>query len=141
MTLNKQNFSMWLGLFIVLGHILVTIGLWFAFDYDISDGVVIKEVSLPITLAYATGVVKWFTSHDGLIKSQEMIGLPFALLIVLIFVSFIGGLVISPILYAESKQISSNELNTIYLTIESAFGALFALISAHLYPQTSADKS
>lgn len=130
---NREKLAMWLGLIIVLSHIFISIFLWYFFSYGREDGLFIKEISLPVTLGYSLSIVKWFIDNDGIVTSKHVIGTPMVLLILLVTLTFIGGLVAAPMAFHASNTLSVNELNNAYLAIESAFGAMFSLLFSYLY--------
>jgi hypothetical protein len=130
---NRQSFAMWLGLLIVFVHIVMSLYLWFVFDYGRNEDVFIKEISLPVTLGYSVSIVKWFLDNHGIVTSNQRMGAPFVFLIAMISIAFLGGLISAPIVYGHSPTLTADELNNFYLFIESAFGVMFSLIFSYLY--------
>lgn len=126
---------MWLGLAIVVGHVFISLYLWIYFEYGRNDGVFIKEITLPLTLGYAGVVVKWFLDNHGIVSSGKVMGTPLVLLIVIVSITFLGGLIVSPVVFTFYKTITPNQLNDFYLFIESAFGGLFGSIFSYLYSE------
>lgn len=72
--MNRQRFSMYLGLAIVTAHVLLSF--YFMFIFEPLEYVAIEEISRPLTLAYVSAIVLWFFQHDGLIVSQRQVGVP-----------------------------------------------------------------
>lgn len=131
--INRQFFAMWLGLVIVVAHIGISLYLWIYFNYGHKDGVFIKDISLPITLSYAVAIVKWFLDNHGIVNSKKQMGLPLVILIIIISTTFIGGLVVGPIVFAFDQTLTPAQLNNFYLLVESAFGGMFSLIFSYLF--------
>jgi len=132
---NRQRFAMWLGLVIVLGHVFISLYLWTYFNFGRDDGVFIKEVSLPVTLGYSIAIVKWFLDNHGIVTSDKKMGIPLVILITIVSLSFLGGLIVGPVVFASNQSLTADQLNDFYLLIESAFGALFSLIFSYLFSE------
>jgi hypothetical protein len=129
--MNRQIFSMWIGLSIVATHIAITI--YFIFIFDAPDTVSIQEISLPLTVAYVSSIVLWFFQHDGLKNSDARIGLPLVVLIILIVGSMLGSLFAVPLSFKNNLAITVEQLNSSYLAIETAFGGIFGIVMSQLF--------
>jgi hypothetical protein len=128
---NRQAFAMALGLAIVAAHIAITF--FFLLVFDAPDAVAIEEISLPITVAYTSAIVMWFFANNGLITSDERIGLPLVAVVVMIVAAMIGGLFYVPWSFMQDETMTVSTVNRVYLGLESAFGGVFGIIMTELF--------
>lgn len=130
---NRQRFALWLGVVIVVAHIVISFILWAVFSYGQADGVFLKEISLPVTLGYSIAIVKWTLDNHGIVTDTQLMGSPLVVLISAVTIAFVGGLVITPIYFEMDRSVSKELVNNVYLFIESVFGGMFSLIFSYLY--------
>ena len=128
---NRQLFTMWVGLAIVFCHIAITF--YFLFLFKAPGEVVVQEINLPLTVAYVSSIVMWFFAGGGLVKSDEVIGLPLVILVVMIVASLLGALFMIPIVFQLNHAITVDEINTSYLYVETAFGGIFGIVMSELF--------
>lgn len=134
--INKQKFSMYNGIAILVLHIFICIYFWVTFSKN--PNLAIAEITTPITAAYAVGVVKWFIDTQGLITKNDAIGIPYAVVIILINGTFLTLLVLGAYFYISDTSINENEINKFYVFVESMFGVMFALIFSDLFGDNTA---
>ncbi|MEQ1771134.1 MAG: hypothetical protein ABL879_14970 [Devosia sp.] len=129
---NRQRFALDLGLAVVAFHIIFTLLMWFVIAIP-GDRVAIKEIATPVTIGYAVAVVKYFIDVKGLVQSDEVIGIRLAVLTIGLVGAFIVSLVAAPFIYLNNAAITPDQLNGFFVAVESAFGALLALLFSFLY--------
>lgn len=129
--MNRQRFSMYLGLVIVASHILLTFYLmfWFGSFKDVE----IQKISLPLTVSYVSAIVLWFFQHDALIVSDKPIRGPLVVLVILVVGAMIFGLFAIPIEFLNSHHPDAAVLNERFATLEAAFGGAFGIIMSFLF--------
>lgn len=125
---NKQAFASWLGIIILIVHIVVVAYLFLIFQPNVDKVVAAGEIVLPITTAYALTVVSWFINNGGIITTTEEIGWYLVIVSVLVVGSFLIGLPAGMWLYTNNLLLGAKGLNTYYTVLESAFGGMFVLI-------------
>lgn len=128
---NKQRFSMWIGLAFVVFHLGLCAYLW---QLDVEPGVSFLEISLPITAAYCAAIVGWFVVNQGIVRDRKRVGLPYVLLILVLTGAFVAGLIYVPVSYArDHENFDLDTINLGYAALESSVGVLFAKIFADLF--------
>lgn len=129
--MNAQKFSMIIGISIVVSHIFLTF--YFIIFFEAVDGVVLQEMSLPLTAAYVTSIVLWFFKNRGIVRSRKMIGWPLIVLISIIVVSLLSSLFLIPIYFQIDRHMSIESVNMVFLMIETAFGGVFGIVMSELF--------
>lgn len=130
--INRQKFSMVLGLAIISVHLLLSAYLWFIFSPTVDSAVSAKEIVLPLTVAYSSTVLKWFIDNQGHVTSSATIGIMYAVTIAMVSIFFLGLLCAGPWIYREF-DLTPRSLNQFYAFSESVFGVLFVLILDDLF--------
>lgn len=129
---NRQAFSLNLGLFIMAFHIILSLAFWFLVAIP-GDRVAIKEISTPVTIGYAVAVLKYFLDVGGRVTATETIGIRLVIMITGVVTVFGVCLIVAPMVYLQNPGITPETLNSFFVAVESAFGALLALIFSYLY--------
>jgi hypothetical protein len=124
---NKQRFTSWLGLIIVVVHIGMAVYLFLVLQPNADRLVAAGEIILPTTTAYALTVVAWFISNKGIITGTDQIGWFLVVVSILVVGSFLASLPVGAYLYLENRM-GPEALNQYYTIVESAFGGMFVLI-------------
>lgn len=141
--MNRQLFSMVVGLIIAAAHIGLT--LYFLFVFDAPGTVFVQEISMPITAAYVSAIVMWFFANNGQISSNEQIGIPLVILVLMIVFAMIGSLFYVPWSFMEDELMTVEAVNRLFLGVETAFGGLFGIVMTELFgyrrDQTARDPS
>ena len=132
MTMNRQSFALNIGIVILLFHTILAFILWFVVEFP-GGRVAVKEITLPVTVSYAVSVLKYFLDTGGRVTATEEIGIRLVVVIVILMGIFMISLVGAPFVYLSNAMISPETLNSFFLFVESAFGALIALIFSYLY--------
>lgn len=112
MTVNRQKFSSIVGLVIVAFHIALTGHLWFVFGPEADSAVAAAEIATPLTVTYAISVVAWFVATNGLITSNQQVGIALVILTVMVVGSFLGALLVGPYLYLDNRLPPKGSINT-----------------------------
>jgi len=128
---SKQKVSFYVGITVLITHIFLSIYLWFFFDGQ--DKVVIAEISTPLTVAYAVAVIKWIVENQGNFQSPPTVGRPYAIIISVVVVTFLGCLIAGPIYYNINLDINPESLNKFFVFVESSFGVLFSIVFSDLF--------
>lgn len=142
MTVNRQKFSSIMGLVIVAFHIALTGYLWFVFRPEADIAVAAAEIATPLTVTYAISVVAWFVATNGLITSNQQVGIALVILTVMVVGSFLGALLVGPYLYLDHRM-TPDGLNQYYAFVEASLGGMFVLLfnsmfgSAHEPPNAT----
>ena len=137
MDVNRQKFAMNLGLGIMAFHVAFAFILWFVLEFP-NDRVAVKEITTPVTVGYAVAVLKYYLDTHGRITSTDVMGIRLAILITGLVVIFCVALIGAPVYYLNEPSITPANLNSFFLFVESAFGALIALIFSYLYGKQEA---
>lgn len=133
MEVNRQRFALNLGLAIMAFHIAFAVVIWFVITFPHEEQLAVKEMAAPVTIGYAVAVLKYYLDTGGRITLPETIGIRLAILVIGIMGSFAVALVAAPLVYLNSSVMTPEVLNGIFVAVESAFGALLALIFSYLY--------
>ena len=142
----KQKFGFYIGLFILIVHILLAVLLFIFYKPEEKldlQGIEIGKIIIPITTGYAITIIKWIIDLQGLQTNSAKIGMPFIIAVTMIVVTFSLILLSEPVyffIYEDSWFKDSDTLNTTYAAIEAAFGALLSLIMSDLFEKQSEDK-
>lgn len=129
--MNTQKFSMAVGLLVVIGHVAITYLLLFYFQ--LPPGAKLSEISLPLTVAYVSAIVMWFFKMRGLVTSEDRVGLPLVILVLIIVLAMLGGLFAVPFTILNDPDATLEALNGRYLMIEMAFGGIFGIVMSELF--------
>ncbi len=127
-TFSKQMCASVWGLSIILFHILLSFYLWFIFNpkFNSSGEFLVAEISTPLSVTFALGVVKWVIDVQGLIKSEPKVGVLYV-----VTLSLVSGALYAAIILVfwnfRLMEPSPEQLNSFFLLIDSALGGLFAL--------------
>lgn len=139
-TFNKQKFSFFIGLSVLIVHVFLSIYLWFIFEGR--EKTVIAEIATPLTIAYAVAVIKWIVDNQGIFQSNKKIGIGYCLMISIVVFSFLGCMIAGPIIYNNNYGVSPEDLNKFFVFAESSFGVLFSVVFSDMFqnqtPQTIA---
>lgn len=127
--LDKFKLATIIGTFILLSHIFVSIYLWFVFGAP--EESVAKEVSFPVTIIYSLGFVKWMIDNQQRRIGQKVNYAYVVMVSIISFVMIIGHIAL-PLIYYP-LQLTVDQLNGGFVFLESAFGALFALVFSDLF--------
>lgn len=129
--MNRQRFSMVVGLLIVAAH--VALSFFFLFIFDAPTSVIVQDISTPITIAYVSAVVMWFFANKGKITSNETMGLPLVFLVLMIVLPMIGALFYVPWSFMQDPTMTVESVNNIFLGIETTFGGIFGIVMTELF--------
>lgn len=142
MEINKQKFAAVVGILIFILHIAVSF-FFHGFYHPPADGIAIANITTPITLGYAMTIFKWFIDTQGLVTSDDVIGLSYALIVSILVLALSVGLLTEPVLYLLNDTNSRNPefLNQSYMIIESVFGVLLSLVLLDLFGVQKKKKS
>lgn len=131
--LDKFKLATTIGTAILLSHVFVSVYLWFIFDAP--DASVAKEVSFPVTIIYSLGFVKWMIDNQ-----QRLVGQPvnrgYVVMVAIISGVMVIGHIALPLIYYP-MGLTVDKLNGGFVFLESAFGALFALVFSDLFEKAS----
>ena len=130
--INRQRFSMHVGLLILFAHLGITAYFLFIFSPP-SSAVNIEEISFPLTVAYVSSVVMWFFANRGIVSHSDEIGWPLAVVIIVIVMAMVGALFAVPMQFSRDESITVAQLNQRYLFVELAFGGIFGIVMAELF--------
>lgn len=130
--LNKQRFSMYIGLLILFAHLGISAYFLFVFAPP-STAVNIEEISFPLTVAYVSSIIMWFFANDGIVTKNDSIGWPLAVAIFVIVLAMVGALFAVPLQFSANETITVAQLNQRYLFVELAFGGIFGIVMAELF--------
>jgi hypothetical protein len=130
--LNRQRYSMYIGLLILFAHLGISAYFLFAFAPPSAE-VNIEEISFPLTVAYVSSIVMWFFANGGIVTKDDPIGWPLALVILAIVLAMVGALFAVPLQFSADETITVAQLNQRYLFVELAFGGIFGIVMAELF--------
>ena len=130
--INRQAFALNLGFIVTIFHIVFSALVWFILEFP-DDRVIVKEISAPVTAGYVVGILKYYLDTKGIVTSKEILGIRLVALISLLVGAFCISLLAAPLVYLNVASITADNLNSFFLFVESAFGALIALIFSFLY--------
>lgn len=132
MDFNKQRFALNIGLLVMVFHIILSFLLWFMVEFP-DERIAIREITLPLTIGYATSVVTYYVETGGRVTSTEVVGVRLVILFTTLIVIFMGSLIAAPIYYLDNAWVTPATLNSFFAFGESAFGGLMALIITFLF--------
>ncbi len=130
--LNRQRFSMYIGLLILFAHLGISAYFLFVFSPP-STAVNIEEISFPLTVAYVSSIVMWFFANGGIVTKDDPIGWPLVVVILAIVLAMVGALFAVPLQFSVDETITVAQLNQRYLFVELAFGGIFGIVMAELF--------
>lgn len=134
---NKQEFSMVIGLVIVVAHVLLSGFMIFFFERLIADApteeIKIKEISLPLTVAYVSAIVTWFFATGGKVSSRETVGMPLVIMVAIIVGAMLVSVFAVPIMFIVDEDTIISQLNDTFLLVEMAFGGIFGIVMSELF--------
>lgn len=130
--LNRQRFSMYVGLLILFAHLGISAYFLFVFAPP-SAAVNIEEISFPLTVAYISSIVMWFFANGGIVTRDAPIGWPLVVVILAIVLAMVGALFAVPLHFSADETITVAQLNQRYLFVELAFGGIFGIVMAELF--------
>lgn len=134
--LDKFMLATTIGTLILLSHIFVSIYLWFIFDAP--DASVAKEVSFPVTIIYSLGFVKWMIDNQQRLVGQK-VNSAYVIMVSIISGVMVIGHIVLPLLYYPFG-LTIDQLNGGFVFLESAFGALFALVFSDLFEKATEEE-
>jgi hypothetical protein len=126
---DKFKLATTVGTAILISHIVVSIYLWFIFAAPAESAV--KEISFPVTIIYALGFVQWMIANQKRTKGEK-VNAAYVRMVTIISLVMIVGHVALPMLYYPMAM-TIDQLNGGFLFLETAFGALFALVFSDLF--------
>jgi hypothetical protein len=102
MELNKQLCASFLGISMVVAHIVLLWYLWDVFGQTSSGqkSVYVAEIATPLTGAFALTVVKWVIDTQGKITSKQTVGITLVVILVILTVALYGALIYGPYRYS-----------------------------------------
>jgi hypothetical protein len=130
--LNRQRYSMYIGLLILFAHLGISAYFLFVFAPPSAE-VNIEEISFPLTVAYVSSIVMWFFANRGIVTNDDPIGWPLAVVILAIVLAMVGALFAVPLQFSADETITVAQLNQRYLFVELAFGGIFGIVMAELF--------
>ena len=131
--LDKFKLATIIGTLILLSHVFVSIYLWFVFGAP--DESVAKEVSFPVTIIYSLGFVKWMIDNQQRRVGQK-VNYAYVVMVSIISCVMIVGHIALPLIYYP-MELTVDQLNGGFVFLESAFGALFALVFSDLFEKAT----
>lgn len=129
--MNRQKYASFVGICIVFVHLFLTFYLWVVFRTRFPT-TIIAEIATPLTAAFFLGVVKWVIDTQGKITSNDTVGFTYVVITAAVIFSLLGGLVALPLMYT-SGSISTDQLNSWYLYLDTSIGGAFGLIFSDMF--------
>ncbi|EYD77622.1 hypothetical protein Rumeso_00788 [Rubellimicrobium mesophilum DSM 19309] len=125
---DKFKLATRVGTLILLSHIVVSIYLWFV---ELPNAATVKEITFPVTIIYALGFVNWMIANQ-----KRLVGEPvnqgYVSMVTIVAIAMIVPHIALPLLFYP-MHLTVDQLNGGFLFLESAFGAMFALVFSDLF--------
>lgn len=117
------------GVCILFFNIITTILFLFVYYDKFGEDVEIVEMSTPITLAYATMVVKWVVGNGGKINRYPSVYPTYVIMLSMLYVAISATLIVGSAYYLWQPDFTAAQLNTCFLLVESFCGLLLIFLN------------